>query len=148
MLRHLFVCSVIILLSLSIAVAQQVDYGNINGIVKDETDAVLPGVTVTISSPAMILPQKVTTTNERGFYRFPALTVGEYTVSFELSGFATVVREGIIVSVGKTTTLNVTMRIAAVAETITVTGESPVVDKEKTTLGVNFSKVPPILTAL
>ncbi len=111
--------------------AQQVDYGNINGIVKDETDAVLPGVTITISSPAMILQQKVTVTNERGFYRFPALPVGEYIVSFELSGFATVVHEGIIVSVGKNTTLNIVMKIATVAETITVTGESQVVDKEK-----------------
>ncbi|MCD6451610.1 MAG: carboxypeptidase regulatory-like domain-containing protein, partial [Acidobacteria bacterium] len=139
--KLLWVVMVVFALGLTATAFAQssVQTGNLNGTVKDETGAVLPGVTVTITSPAMIVPQLVTQTDEHGFFRFPAIPPGVYQVKFELEGFATLVRKGIVVSLGKTTTLNVTMKVAAVAETITVTGESPVVDKQSTTISVNFT---------
>jgi len=139
--RLLWVVMVVFALGLTATAFAQssVQTGNLNGTVKDETGAVLPGVTVTITSPAMIVPQLVTQTDEHGFFRFPAIPPGVYQVKFELEGFATLIRKGIVVSLGKTTTLNVAMKIAAVAETITVTGETPVVDKQSTTISVNFT---------
>ena len=114
--------------------------GNLEGKVLDATGAVLPGVTVTISSPSMIQPQLVSITTERGRYRFPAIPPGLYTVKFELSGFTTVVREEIKVSLGVTTTLTVTLELAPLEEVITVTGESPLVDIKSTKVGNVFDK--------
>jgi len=120
--------------------AQTTSTGNLEGKVVDTTGAVLPGVTVTISSPAMILPQMVSVTTERGSYRFPAIPPGLYTVSFELEGFTTLVREEIRVSLGVTITLNVTLDIATLEEVITVTGETPLVDVKSTKIGNVFDK--------
>ena len=78
----------------------QVQTGSIFIKVADEQGAVLPGATITISSPVIIAGQMVGTTDETGSYRFPSLLPGQYTVKLELSGFQTVVREGIVVSVG------------------------------------------------
>ena len=69
-----------------------------------------------------------TTTNENGAFRIPSLPPGEYTVKFELTGFGTVIREGIRVGVGFTATVNTEMNLASVAESVTVSGQSPVVD--------------------
>lgn len=80
--------------------------GAINGTVTDSSGAVLPGVTVTISSPQMQGTQ-TTVTNSEGNYRFPGIPPGTYRVQYELTGFGTVVREGIRVTLGFTATLNV-----------------------------------------
>src|SRR5438093_3434497 len=102
--------------------------GSIIGTVTDQTQAVLPGVTVTASGPAL-MGTRTDVSDGEGKYRIPALPPGsDYTVMFELQGFATVRREGIRLDVGFTATINSTMNPAAVTETVTVSGASPVVD--------------------
>jgi hypothetical protein len=100
----------------------------IAGIVKDSTGAVLPGVTVEASSPALIEKTKSVITNDQGQYRLVDLRPGTYKVTFTLSGFATVVRDGILLESSFTAPLNVDMSVGAVEQNVTVTGESPVVD--------------------
>src|SRR2546428_6422761 len=111
--------------------------GAIDGKVSDATGGVMPGVTVTISSPAM---QGVRTgvTNEEGVYRFPAIPPGDYKITYELAGFSTVVREGIRVGLGFTATVNAEMKVASLTETVTVSGQSPVVDITSTRTATNF----------
>jgi outer membrane receptor protein involved in Fe transport len=111
--------------------------GAINGTVTDTTKAVLPGVTVTLSGPA-IMGAPTGVTDEGGAYRFAALPPGEYTLTFELPGFGTVVREGIRINLGFTATVNIEMNPAAVAESVTVSGASPVVDLQSTTVANRF----------
>src|SRR4030081_3375644 len=98
------------------------------GIVKDATGAVLPGVTVEASSPALIEKVRTASTNEAGQYRVVDLRPGTYKVTFTLSGFTTIVQDGILLEANFTAPINVDMRVGAVAETVTVTGESPIVD--------------------
>src|SRR5690349_5630560 len=105
----------------------QVSTGEINGKVTDASGAVLPGVTVTLSGPSLIQPM-VQTTTETGAYRFPRVPIGTYSISFELTGFKTAVRADIIIQVGFAAEINPKMEISTVQETVTVTGESPVVD--------------------
>lgn len=111
--------------------------GSINGRVVDSSDSVLPGVTVTISSPQMQGTQTAIT-NAEGNYRFPGIPPGTYTVRYELPGFANVVREGIRVTLGFTATLNVTMALSGLQETVTVSGASPVVDVSSTRTSTNY----------
>ncbi len=120
--------------------AQIIPTGKLTGTVTDIEKTPLPGVTVTISSPSLILPQMTTVTNEKGLYKFFSLPSGKYTVKFELSGFKTIIREGIVVTVEHTTTLDISMEQSTIEETVTVVGESPVVDLEKTQTGTTFTK--------
>ena len=113
--------------------------GRINGTVTDNTGAVLPGVTVTATSPALIQPQ-VQVTGEAGDYRLIALPPGVYDLTFELTGFGTVKREGIRVVINTTLTVDQQLQVATLQETVTVTGESPVVDTSTTLVGTNFTK--------
>jgi hypothetical protein len=112
--------------------------GSINGTITDNTGAVLPGVTITATSPAMMGAQTAVT-NSDGAYRFPTLPPGQYRLSYELSGFATVVREAIVVQVGFTATVSVQMQVATLEETVTVRGASPVVDVQNTNIQNNFT---------
>src|SRR5690242_16953069 len=100
----------------------------IAGVVKDATGAVLPGVTVEATSPALIEKSKSTTTNEAGQYRLVDLRPGTYAVTFALSGFSTVRRNDIVLETNFTAPINVEMKLGQVAESVTVTGASPVVD--------------------
>jgi hypothetical protein len=111
--------------------------GTIQGRVVDAQGAVLPGVTVSASSPAMLGAQ-TTVTSETGNYRFPAVPPGTYTVTYELPGFNSIKREGIQIALGFTATLNIEMQVAALQETVTVTGESPVIDTTATRVVQNF----------
>jgi hypothetical protein len=113
--------------------------GRINGTVTDNTGAVLPGVTVTATSPALIQPQ-VQVTTEDGSYRFLALPPGLYTIDFELTGFQNVKREGIRVVINQTLSVDQQLAVATLQETVTVTGQSPIVDTTTTTMGTNFTK--------
>jgi carboxypeptidase family protein len=113
--------------------------GRINGVVTDNSGAVLPGVTVTAESPALIQPQ-AQTTGADGTYRLIALPPGVYTVTFTLPGFQTVKREGVRVVINQTLPVDAQLQVATLQETVTVTGESPVVDTTSTTLGTNFTK--------
>jgi hypothetical protein len=102
--------------------------GTIAGSVRDASGAVLPGATVEAASPALIEKVRSAVTDGSGQYTIVNLPPGTYSVSFTLPGFSTVKREGLQVSVNFTSNVDAEMRVGAVEETITVTGESPVVD--------------------
>jgi hypothetical protein len=104
----------------------------IAGTVRDSSGAVLPGVTVEASSPALIEKTRVVFTDGAGQYRVIALVPGTYSVTFTLPGFTTVVREGIILTAAFTAGIDITMAVGAVAETVTVSGQSPLVDTQTT----------------
>ena len=111
--------------------------GTINGRVLDSSGAVLPGVSVSATSPSLMGVQS-STSDEGGNYRFPALPPGIYAVSYELVGFTTVKRENIQISIGFTATVNVELSVATLQESVTVTGESPVIDGTATRVQQNF----------
>ena len=117
----------------------QITAGRLDGVARDEQGLVLPGVNVTLESPAL-LGSRVAVTDVDGSFRFQGLPAGSYTMTFELSGFGTVVREDVTVVTGQTFTVNQTLSVAAVAETVTVTGESPVVDVKSSRFGGTFDE--------
>jgi len=104
----------------------------IAGLVKDSSGAVLPGVTVEAASPALIEKVRSTSTDGAGRYRIEDLRPGTYTVTFTLPGFATVKRDGLIVSGSVVIAVDADMRVGGVQETVTVSGETPVVDVQST----------------
>jgi hypothetical protein len=129
-----------VLAMLSAAAASAQDFrGRINGTVSDNTGAVLPGVTVTASSPALLQPQ-VQVTGADGSFRFLALAPGVYDIGFELAGFQTLKREGIRVVINQTLTVDQQMQVATLQETVTVSGASPIVDTSTTAMGTNFTR--------
>ncbi len=99
-----------------------------SGVVRDTSGGVLPGVTVEAASPALIEQVRVTVTDGAGLYAIENLRPGEYTVTFTLPGFAVVQREGVQLAGTFNARINADMQVGALEETITVTGESPVVD--------------------
>lgn len=129
----------LVLLAASTAVGQAVSAttGAINGRVVDNTGAVLPGVTVTVASPSM-MGTRTAITSAEGQYRFPVIPPGVYQITYELAGFGTVRRDEIRITLGFTATVNVEMGVATLQETVTVTGASPVVDTQSTSIGTNF----------
>jgi hypothetical protein len=127
-------------LLVSAAAAAQNPTGVIDGIVRDQTGQPVPGVTVVANSPSLIQKDQTVTSNTEGFYRLQLLPPGVYIVRFELQGFQTVHREGLIVSAGQTTTANIAMSVAAVQESVTVRGESPTVDTTSAKLGFTTSR--------
>ena len=100
------------------------------GVVRDASEAVLPGVTVEAASPSLIEKVRTAVTDGSGQYRITELPPGTYTLTVTLTGFSTVKREGIEVTGSGVIPINIAMRVGAVAETITVTGETPVVDTQ------------------
>lgn len=112
--------------------------GAINGRVSDESGAVLPGVTVSVTGAAQ-MGVRSGMTDEQGAYRVPGLAPGTYRVAYELAGFGGTAREGIEVAVGFTATVNVTMGVASLEESLTVQGASPVVDALSTRIQTNYS---------
>jgi len=105
----------------------------LSGVVKDSSGAVLPGVTVEASSPALIEKSRSAVTDGTGQYRVTELPPGDYTVTFTLTGFSTIKRENVDVSGAGVITINADLKIGSVAETITVTGETPTVDIQSAT---------------
>jgi Carboxypeptidase regulatory-like domain len=108
----------------------QADSGNIAGVVRDTSGAVMPGVTVEAASPALIEKVRSVITDSQGLYRIVNLRPGTYTVTFALPGFGTVKREGISLTTGFTANVNAELKVGSLEETVTVTGESPVVDTQ------------------
>src|SRR6266850_6591487 len=98
------------------------------GVVKDATGAVLPGVTVEAASPALIEQMRTATTDSNGAYKIENLRPGIYSLTFTLPGFSTAKREGLELASNFTATINADLKVGAVEETVTVAGESPVVD--------------------
>src|SRR5687768_4715406 len=105
----------------------------LSGLVRDTSGAVLPGVTVEASSPALIEKTRSATSDANGRYSIPDLRPGAYRVTFTLSGFKTVVNEGVELSGTGVFTVNADLAIGSVQETVTVTGDTPVVNLESTT---------------
>ena len=102
------------------------------GVVRDTSGSVLPGVTVEAASPALIEKVRTAVTDGSGQYRITDLTPGAYTVTYSLPGFTRVVREGVALTGSGVTTINAELRVGALQETITVTGETPIVDTQTT----------------
>jgi hypothetical protein len=115
------------LLSLAAPASGQATLASIIGVVTDTSNSILPGVTVSATGPALQVPQVTAVTNERGEYRL-GLPPGTYTLMFELAGFQQVKREGVRLAVGFTATIDQSMSLGTVEETITVSGQSPLVD--------------------
>ncbi len=135
-----FLCAVsVILLSISPAFAQ-VQTGSILVRIQDEQGAAVPGVAVTISSPALVAGTATGVTDSGGVNRFPSLPPGVYSVRVELQGFRPMVRENLSVLTGQTTPLDMTLTVATLAETVTVTGASPVVDTTSANVSTNLSE--------
>src|SRR5690606_21296739 len=99
--------------------------------------AVLPGVTVTVESPALIGGARTVPTGDAGAYQLTGLPPGTYVVTFELPGFTTVRRENVIVQVAQVVRVDVEMAVGGLEETVTVSGESPVVDVSSTVTQTN-----------
>jgi hypothetical protein len=118
-------------LGVSTAAFAQQQTGEIFGRLADNSGAVLPGATVTVAGPALIQP-RVVTTSETGTYRVPELPIGTYSVTFELPGFRTVVMQDIRITIGFRAQVNAELELSTVQETVTVTGESPLVDTRET----------------
>lgn len=102
----------------------------IAGVVRDASAAVLPGVTVEAASPALIEKARTVITDGTGQYRITDLPPGTYVLTFSLQGFATVIREGLAVSGSGVVPVNVELRVGTLQETVTVSGESPLVDTQ------------------
>ena len=112
----------------------------IAGEVKDASGAVLPGVTVEVTSPALIEKVRTTTTDDSGRYAITNLRPGTYSITFGLPGFNTVQRDGIILESDFTAPINAEMRVGAIEETITVAAESPVVDVQSITARIVMTR--------
>ena len=116
----------------------QIEQGRLTGVVTDGQGAVLPGVTITATSPALIGTQTAVTEAD-GRYRFPSLPPGRYVLTYELSGFQTVRRENIVLALGQSLNVDMSLQLATLQETVTVTGESPLVDTQSTKVGSEFN---------
>jgi len=141
-------CAVALLLALgSVPASAQTGqmFGELVGKVTDDQGGVLPGVTVTLSGPAA-MGTPTTVTNERGTYRFPAVNSGTYKLTFDMPGFAPLVRDGIVVPVRSTITVDAQLKLASLQETVTVSGASPTVDVENTKVGARLDRE--VLTAV
>ena len=107
--------------------------GTLRGQVTDESGAVLPGVTITVTSPALQVPSVSAVTDPKGEFRITPLPIGTYSVEYGLAGFQGVKREGIRLTVGFTAKVDAQLKVGSLEETITVSGASPVVDTHSTT---------------
>ncbi len=134
------VFSFLVMLVVSGTLFAQTQTGTVTGRVTDQSDAVIPGVTVSVASDVLITGTRVTTTDASGNYSFRQLATGNYDVTFELSGFATTRHEQIAVEAFFVATVNVIMTVATVEEVITVTGESPTVDVKSSVLSTTVDR--------
>jgi hypothetical protein len=123
-LKYVLVVFATVVLVPSLAMAQ----GTLTGTVRDASGGVLPGVTVEATSPAIQGGVRTVVTDSAGVYRIIELPPGTYSLSFTLPGFSNVKRDGIVLSGTAVLTIPIELRVGAIEETVTVTGESPVVD--------------------
>jgi hypothetical protein len=119
----------------------QAESGNIVGVVRDASGAVIPGVEVEAASPALIERVRTTVSDEQGRYRIVDLRPGPYTVTFTLPGFSTLKREGIELTTGFTATVNAELKVGGLEETVTVSEEAPLVDVQNIQQQVTLTNV-------
>jgi hypothetical protein len=124
--------------TLIVPASAQVEPGRLLGTVKDTQGGVLPGVTITVTSPALI-GQRTAVSETDGRFLVTNLPSGPYAVKFDLQGFQPFVRQNIQVTQGSTLTIDAILQVASLTESITVTGDSPVVDTTTTKVGATFS---------
>lgn len=135
------VCALVLVAPLMLASAVSAQQtGALSGVVRDAQGGVLPGVTVNVSGGGLEGGGRSTVTTEQGLYSLSALPPGSYTVAFELTGFTTQTRDGVVVQVNRTTRLDLELSVGGLQETITVSGETPVVDVSSTVTQTNISK--------
>jgi hypothetical protein len=120
------------------AAAQVTAEGSIRGVVKDEQGGVLPGVTVSVKSPQAPTPVTATTDGE-GNYRLQNVLPGEYVLTAELEGFSRVAQAGIVIRAGLNITVDVTMKVGTLGETVDVVAETPMLESERSSKSVNIS---------
>lgn len=121
-------------------VAAQHTAGGLEGRVTDPSGAVLPGVTVTLSGPALLGGVQTTITGDQGSYRLANIPVGTYTLTFELEGFSKRIHEAIRVQAGATFAVNVPLEVGGLEDTVTVVGESPILDTAAASADFTFTK--------
>lgn len=127
----------LLMLALACPAWAQVQSGSVLVRVVDDQGAVVPGVTVTLTSPVLPRPL-VGVTDSAGVQRFAALTVGTYAIRTSLSGFQTVTREGVVVVQNQTVSIEVAMKVGSLSEEVTVRGETPVVDTKSASVATNL----------
>ena len=123
----------------SVAGVQAQNTAQIYGRVTDASGAILPGVTVSLTGPRLLQPLTAVT-SETGSFQFPGLGVGTYTLRYELAGFKTVIKEGIRIQLAENALFNQALEISAVEETVTVSGETPIVDLRDTSRTNRFTQ--------
>ena len=121
------------------AAAQSGTSGTISGVVRDESGGALPGVTATLTSPALQIRQIVQVTDATGNYQFVDLPAGTYRLTFELGGFSTAIREDLRLTVGFNARVDAALKVGAISESVTVTGQTPVIDVTSTTTSVTLT---------
>jgi hypothetical protein len=122
------------------ATAEAQQTGALSGVVRDAQGGVLPGVTVNVSGELLGGAARSVVSTDQGLYSLTGLPPGSYTVAFELTGFTTQTRDGVVVQVNRTTRLDMELSVGGLQETITVSGETPVVDVSSTVTQTNISK--------
>jgi hypothetical protein len=130
----------IVFVALSATINGQIILGSIGGVVTDVSGAAMPGVTVTVTSPALQVPQMVRVSEADGEYRLTDLPPGVYRAVFELAGFATVVREEIRITSGFNARINISLPLGTVEQHVTVSAQSPLVDVVSTRGGATVPK--------
>ena len=154
-MKTLLSVALVLCVAISSTYAQETR-GTIAGRVLDEQGAAMPGVSVTVTNVGTNVSTSLVT-NTTGYYEAPLLLPGNYRVAAELTGFKTTVRTGIILAVGQQIAIDVTLAIGTVSETVTVSGEAPILDTSVLTTGQNldrrsvealpmFSNMPVLLT--
>ena len=137
--RRLILSGALLLLPATV-LAQSVSTGSITGVVRDTSGAVLPGVTVEAASPALIEKVRSAVSDSSGVYRITDLRPGTYSVTFTLAGFSTLRRENVELTTGFTATVNGDLAVGNLAETITVSGATPMVDTQNTSQQSVFAR--------
>jgi len=133
-----FVVLLAMLMAFATPARAQMDQGHLTGTVTDSQGGVLPGVTVTISSPAL-MGVRTAVSEADGKFSVGPIPAGVYQVSFELSGFQSSKRTNIVLGLGQTLNVDGQLQVASLQESVTVTAESPVVDMQSTKVGTDFT---------
>jgi hypothetical protein len=136
--RHLL--GLALLVMLPVAALAQTNQAGIVGTVTDSSGGALPGVTVSAASPALQVPTVTAVTDEKGQYRITSLPPGVYAVTYELAGFQTIIRDGVRLPVNFVVTLDQSLGLGTLQETVTVSGASPLVDVTNPATSVDLSK--------